>query len=147
MTPGPRDPEPFQSASGDFSPLPPPGTCSPRPVTERDACGLPTRGLDDASTDATGTRALIPSQASQLPETRGTTFEAVLARDLSGFGGKHWRLDAVVEPMRRTGRIRDGVLAAWGIGRDGQRVWRPLALGNTESACSEKAAMVAGRPA
>jgi len=139
VAPGLRAPEALS--------VPPPGTCSPRSVTGRDACGLPTRDLDDAFTDATGTRVLIPSHASQLPETWGMVFEGVPARDLSGFGVKHWRLDAVVEPMRRTGRIRDGALAAWGIGRDGQRVCRALALGNTESACSEKAAMVAGRPA
>jgi putative transposase len=32
-------------------------------------------------------------------------------------------LDAVYEPMRRTGSTREAVLAAWGVAQDGRKVW------------------------
>ena len=105
-----------------------------RSVTEMYARGLSTRDIEDAFTDATGTRVLTQAQVSQLTETLWEDFEAFQARDLSGFAIEYLFLDAVLEPMRRTGQTREGVLAAWGICRGGQRVLLHLALGNTESA-------------
>jgi len=77
---------------------------------------------------------LTKSQVSQLTATLWTDFETFQARDLSEFGVESRFLDAVFEPMRRTGQTQAGVLAAWGICRGGQRVLLHLALGNTESA-------------
>lgn len=83
-------------------------------------------------TDATGARLLTKSPGSELTETLWSDFEAFQARDLRPFPVEYLFLDAVFEPMRRTGRTREGVLAAWGIGRDGRRALLHLALGNTE---------------
>jgi putative transposase len=96
------------------------------------ARGLSTRDIEDAFTDATGARLLTKSQVSELTETLWSDFEAFQARDLTLFPVEYLFLDAVFEPMRRTGRTREGVLAAWGICRDGRRVLLHLALGNTE---------------
>lgn len=77
---------------------------------------------------------LTKSQVSQLTETLWDEFGAFQAGDLSGFAVEYLFCDAVFEPMRRTGQTREGVLAAWGICRGGQRVLLHRALGNTESA-------------
>jgi putative transposase len=104
-----------------------------RLVTEMYARGLSTRDIEEAFTDATGARLLTKSQVSELTETLWSDFEAFQARDLRPFPVEYLFLDAVFEPIRRTGRTREGVLAAWGICRDGRRVLLHLALGNTES--------------
>ncbi len=103
-----------------------------RLVTEMYARGLSTRHIEDAFTDATGVRLLTKSQVSEHTETLGSDFEAFQARDLTLFPVEYLFLDAVFEPMRRTGRTREGVLTAWGIGRDGRRVLLHLALGHTK---------------
>jgi transposase-like protein len=79
---------------------------------------------------------LTKSQGSPLTETLWPDFEAFQARDLSGCVVEDLFRDAVFEPMRRTGQTREGVLAAWGICRGGQRGWLHRALGTTESADS-----------
>ena len=104
-----------------------------RLVTEMYARGLSTRDIEDAFTDATGARLLTKSQVSELTETLWEDFEAFQTRDLTPFPVEYLFLDAVFEPIRRSGRTREGVLAAWGICRDGRRVLLHLALGNTES--------------
>lgn len=104
-----------------------------RLVTEMYARGLSTRDIEEAFTDATGARLLTKSQVSEITETLWSDFEAFQARDLRPFPVEYLFLDAVFEPIRRTGRTREGVLAAWGICCDGRRVLLHLALGNTES--------------
>ncbi len=42
-------------------------------------------------------------------------------------------LDAVYEPMRRTGSTREAVLAAWGVAQDGRKVLLSLSVGEAES--------------
>ncbi len=76
---------------------------------------------------------MTQSQVSALTEPWWGDCAAFQARDLTPFAGESRCLDAVCEPIRRTGRTREGVLAAWGICRDGRRVLLHLALGNTES--------------
>lgn len=93
-----------------------------RLVTEMSARGLSTRDIEDAFPDATGTRLLTKSPVSAITETLWSDFEAFQARDLRPFPVEYLFLDAVFEPIRRTGRTREGVLAAWGICRDGRRV-------------------------
>lgn len=75
-----------------------------RLVTEMYARGLSTRDIEEAFTDATGARLL-----------------------LRPFPVESRFLDAMFEPMRRTGRTREGVLATWGICRDGRRILLHLA--------------------
>lgn len=104
-----------------------------RLVTEMYARGLSTRDIEEAFTDATGARLLTKSQVSEITETLWSDCEAFPARDLRPFPVESLFRDAVFEPIRRTGRTREGVLAAWGIGRDGRRVLWHRALGNTES--------------
>ncbi len=126
--------EPFQSRLLGFLADPAQQDVLQRLVTEMYARGPSTRDIEDAFTDATGTRVLTKSQLSQLTETLWTDFEAFQARDLSEFGVESLFLDAAFEPMRRTGQTREGVLAAWGICRGGHRVLLHRALGNTERA-------------
>ena len=42
-------------------------------------------------------------------------------------------VDGVYEAMRRLGQVRDGILVAWGILEDGQRVLIHMEVGNRES--------------
>src|SRR5579875_2142052 len=126
--------EPFQARLLQFLADPAQQAVLQRLVPELYARGLSTRAIEDAVTDATGTRVLTKSPGSQLTETLWDDFEAFQVRDLSGFAVEYRFLDAVFEPMRRTGQTREGVLAAWGLCRGGQRVLLHLALGNTESA-------------
>jgi transposase-like protein len=65
---------------------------------------------------------LTNSPVSELTETLGSDVEAFQARDLRPFPREYRFLDAVFEPIRRIARTREGVWAAWGIGRDGQRI-------------------------
>jgi putative transposase len=45
---------------------------------------------------------------------------------------QHLFLDAVFEPLRRTGAVKDGVPVAWGILTHGRRVLLQVAMGSTE---------------
>jgi len=103
-----------------------------RVVTDMYARALSTRDIEEAFTDATGTRLLTKSQVSEFTEALWSDFEAFPARDLRPCPVEYLFLEAVFEPIRRTGRTREGVWAAWGICRDGRRVGLHLALGNTE---------------
>ncbi len=60
-------------------------------------------------------------------------YEAFRDRKLDEFDVQYLFLDAIFEPLRRTGTIKDGVLAAWGILSDGRRVLLHLAMGSRES--------------
>jgi putative transposase len=60
-------------------------------------------------------------------------YERFTNRDLSCFNVEYLFLDAIYEPMRHYGNTREGILCAWGITRNGNRVLLHMGLGNKES--------------
>lgn len=52
---------------------------------------------------------------------------------MSGFEVEYLSVDAVYESLRRQGNLKEALLCAWGICRDGRKVLLHMALGNKES--------------
>lgn len=103
-----------------------------RLTVEMYARGLSTRDIEDAFRDATGGCLISKSAVSDLTETLDQEYQDFLTRDLSCFDVLYLFLDAIYEPLRRAG-LREGLLCAWAILRDGRRVLLGLQLGNKES--------------
>ena len=95
--------------------------------------GLSTRDIEDALEQATGDRLLSRTAVSQVTEVLWAEYEAFAERDLSGFEVEYLFLDAVYESLREQGGGKEGLLCAWAICADGQKVMLHLALGNKES--------------
>lgn len=104
-----------------------------RLVAEMYARGLSTRDIEDALRDATGERLITRTDVSAITESLWAEYIAFRDRDLSGYDVQYLFLDAVFEPLRRTGTVKDGVLVAWGILSDGRRALLHMAMGGTES--------------
>ncbi len=104
-----------------------------RLVAEMYARGLSTRDIEDALRDATGERLLTRTDVSAVTESLWAEYLSFRDRRLDDFDVVYLFLDAIFEPLRRTGTVKDGVLVAWGILRDGRRVLLHLAMGSRES--------------
>jgi len=104
-----------------------------RLIAEMYARGLSTRDIEDAFTDADGRRLITRTEVSKITEVLWEEYEAFRSRSLAEYDVAYLFLDAVFEPLRRTGTTREGILCAWGITVEGQRVLLHLALGNKES--------------
>jgi transposase-like protein len=104
-----------------------------RIVQEMYARGLSTRDIEDLFQDAQGQPLLSRTAVSEMTEVLWEEYEAFCQRDLSGFEVVYLFLDAVYESMRLSGGPKEGILAAWGITRGGNRVLLHLRLGNKES--------------
>lgn len=104
-----------------------------RLVAEMYARGLSTRDIEDALREAAGERLLSRTQVSAITDSLWKEYEAFRDRRLDAFQVQYLFLDAIFEPLRRTGTVREGVLAAWGITLEGRRVLLHLALGSRES--------------
>lgn len=102
-------------------------------VAEMYARGLPTRDIEDALRDATGERLLTRTDVSAVTESLWAEYLSFRDRKLDDFDVAYLFLDAIFEPLRRTGTVKDGVLVAWGILHDGRRVLLHLAMGSRES--------------
>lgn len=101
--------------------------------TEMYARGLSTRDIEDALRDATGDAMLSRTAVSQVTDRLWEDYEAFCERDLSGFEVEYLFLDAIYESLRRQAGLKEGLLCAWAICRDGSKVLLHLALGNRES--------------
>ena len=96
--------------------------------------GLSTRDIEDAFRDPhTGELLLGRSAVSELTDSLWEEYQAFCQRDLSGFEVEYVFLDAVYESLRRQAGLKEGVLVAWAICRDGRKVLLHMALGNKES--------------
>ncbi len=95
--------------------------------------GLSTRDIEHAFREATGDALLSRSAVSQLTEQLWDDYQAFCARDLSGLQVEYLFLDRVYESLRQQAGLKDGILVAWAITRDGRKVLVHLALGNQES--------------
>ena len=104
-----------------------------RLVQEMYARGLSTRDIEDLFQDAQGHPLLSRTAVSEMTEALWEEYESFCQRDLSGFEVVYLFLDAVYESMRFYRGPKEGLLAAWGITRDGHRVLLHLMLGNKES--------------
>lgn len=102
-------------------------------AVEMYARGLSTRDIEDALMEATGDVVLSKTAVSKVTDILWKEFEEFQQRDLSLFTVEYLFLDAVYESLRAHFGMKDAVLCAWGITRDGRKVLLHLALGNKES--------------
>ncbi len=102
-------------------------------AVEMYARGLSTRDVEDALMEATGDMVLSKSAVSKVTDILWKEFEGFQQRDLSAFTVEYLFCDAVYESLRAHFGMKDAVLCAWGITREGQKILLHLALGNKES--------------
>jgi len=96
--------------------------------------GLSTRDVEDAFRDPyTGEMLLSRTAVSESTDSLWEDYQHFCERDLSEFEVEYLFLDAVYESLRRMGNVKEALLCAWGICRDGRKVMLHLALGNKES--------------
>jgi transposase-like protein len=103
-------------------------------VVESFVRGLSSRDIEDLFRDKESGRSLVSKDGvSELTDQLWDDYQAFCTRDLSGFEVEYLFVDAVFEAMRRQAGLKEGILAAWAICRDGRRVLIHLSLGNKES--------------
>jgi putative transposase len=96
--------------------------------------GLSTRDIEDAFRDpVTGEMLLGRTAVSELTDSLWEDYQAFCQRDLSSFEVEYLFLDAVYESLRQQAGLKEGVLVAWAICRDGRKVLLHMTLGNKES--------------
>jgi putative transposase len=96
--------------------------------------GLSTRDIEDAFRDpVTGELLLGRTAISEITDSLWEEDQRFCVRDLSGFEVEYVFLDAVYESLRRQGNVKEALLWAWAICRDGSKVLLHMALGNKES--------------
>jgi transposase-like protein len=96
--------------------------------------GLSTRDIEEAFRDPlTGELLLSRSVVSELTDSLWEDYQAFCQRDLAGFEVEYIFLDAVYESLRLQAGVKEALLAAWAICRDGRKVLLHVALGNKES--------------
>lgn len=92
------------------------------------AQGLSTRDIEDALYEATGDEVLSKSSVSRVAEALWADFEEFQGRDLSSYELEHLFVDAIYENIRKSYGIKEAILVAWGIQRDGSKVLVSLRL-------------------
>lgn len=103
-------------------------------VTQMYSRGLSTRDVEDAFRDPyTGEMLLSRSAVSEITDSLWEDYKAFCERELSQFPVEYLFVDAIYESLRRQGNVKEALLCAWGICRDGRKVLLHLALGNKES--------------
>jgi putative transposase len=107
--------------------------CLEKLTVEMYARGLSTRDIEDALFEATGDMILSKSSISKVTEILWEDFERFKKRDLSSFEVEYLFLDAIYESVRKLFGIKEAILVAWGILRNGDKVLLSLALGSKES--------------
>jgi len=96
--------------------------------------GLSTRDVEDAFRDPySGELLLSRTAVSEITDSLWEDYQLFCQRDLSAFEVEYLFLDAVYESLRRQGNVKEALLCAWGICRDGRKVLLHLILGNKES--------------
>jgi len=95
--------------------------------------GLSTRDVEDLFSDAEGHSLISKEGVSELTDQLWDDYQAFCQRDLSVFDIEYLFVDAVFESMRLQIGLKEAVLVAWAITRNGQRALIHMALGNKES--------------
>jgi putative transposase len=93
--------------------------------------GLSMRDVESLCEEA-GLGQVSKSTASRICKELRERFTAFMARELSAIDLVALFLDAIYLPVRPSG-VKEGVLCAWGISRDGERVLLAVMLGMRES--------------
>jgi len=104
-----------------------------RLVTGMYVRGLSTRDVEGLFHDTFGQRVLSKSGVSQITAQLGESFRQWRERDLSGLQVAYVFLDAIYLAMRSGTDEKEGLLAAYGLLEDGQKVLLHLAVGSRES--------------
>jgi transposase-like protein len=107
--------------------------CLEKLAAEMYARGLSIRDIEDALMEGTGDMVLSKSCVSKVSDILWEDYERFRHRDLSGYEIEYLFLDAVYESVRKLAGIKEAILSAWGILRDGRKVLLSLGLGNKES--------------
>lgn len=102
-------------------------------VIESYVRGLSTRDIEDLFRDEEGRSLVSKDGVSELTDQLWDDYQAFCQRDLSSYDIEYLFVDAVFEAMRRQAGLKEGILVAWAITRDGRRVLIHMALGNKES--------------
>jgi transposase-like protein len=103
-------------------------------VTQMYTRGLSTRDIEDTFRDPqTGQSLLSRTAVSEITESLWEDYQAFRQRDLSGFEVEYVFLDAIYESLREQGGLKEALLCAWAICRDGRKILLHLDLGNKES--------------
>ena len=103
-------------------------------VTQMYSRGLSTRDVEDAFRDPyTGELLLSRRAVSEITDSLWEDYQQFCQRDLSQFPVEYLFVDAIYESLRRQGNVKEALLCAWGICRDGRKILLHLALGNKES--------------
>jgi transposase-like protein len=103
-------------------------------VTQMYTRGLSTRDIEDSFRDPqTGKSLLSRTAVSEITESLWEEYQTFRTRDLSGFEVEYLFLDAIYESLREQGGLKEALLCAWGICRDGRKILLHLDLGNKES--------------
>jgi transposase-like protein len=123
--------EPYQSRLVDF--LRGNSDVLERLAVEMYTRGLSTRDIEDAFREVTGDMLLSRTAVSAITDQLWADYQAFSERDLSCFDVEYLFLDGVYESLRRLAGLKEGVLVAWGVCRDGQKVLLHMAVGNKES--------------
>jgi len=95
--------------------------------------GLSTRDVEDLFSDTEGHSLISKEGVSELTDQLWDDYQAFCQRDLSVFDIEYLFVDAVFESMRLQIGLKEAVLVAWAITRNGQRALIHMALGNKES--------------
>ena len=109
------------------------GAALHRLVTGMYVRGLSTRDVEGLFKDTFGQRLLSKSGVSQITAQLGESFRQWRERDLSGLKVVYLFLDAIYLAMRSGTDEKEGLLAAYGLLEDGQKVLLHLAVGHRES--------------
>jgi len=104
-----------------------------RMVTEMYVRGLSTRDVEGMFIQTIGKQLLSRSSVSRITRRLQKDFDTWRKRDLSGLKVLYLFLDAVYLPLRQGVRQKEGVLCAYGILENGEKVLLHLALGSRES--------------
>lgn len=95
--------------------------------------GLSHRDVEDLWVEAFGRRVLSKSAVSELSGQLTEQFDSWRSRDLSNLSVMYLFLDGIFLALRQGTDEKEGVLAAYGITREGKKVLLHLALGSRES--------------
>jgi transposase-like protein len=123
--------EPFRSKLNEF--FRGNTDCLEKLAAEMYARGLSTRDIEDAMIEATGDMILSKTSVSKVTDILWEDFERFQQRDLSRYAVEYLFLDGIYESVRKLAGIKEAILVAWGIQRDGKKVLLSLQLGNKES--------------
>jgi transposase-like protein len=123
--------EPFRSKLNEF--FRGNTDCLEKLAAEMYARGLSTRDIEDAMIEATGDMILSKASVSRVTDILWEEFERFQQRDLSEYAVEYLFLDGIYESVRKLAGIKEAILVAWGIQRDGKKVLLSLQLGNKES--------------